>query len=130
MQFGLIGVNYKKAQLDIRDKTSFTDGMKLDFFHRAEKQGIEQCMVLSTCNRSEVYFFYEEEVQAIGMREAYMGMFPKVGLGEYLFELRGEEAIAYLFRIAAGLESLVLGEDQILGQVKEALDYARTMGYS
>lgn len=130
MQFGLIGVNYKKAQLDIRDKTSFTDGMKLDFFQRAEKQGVEQCMVLSTCNRSEVYFFYEEEGQAVKMRDAYMGMFPEVDLRDYLFELRGEEAIAYLFRLSAGLESLVLGEDQILGQVKEALDYARTMGYS
>lgn len=130
MRFGLIGVNYKKARLDIRDKTSFTDAVKLEFFQKAEKLGIDQCMVLSTCNRSEAYFFYEEEGQADGLRKVYRDTFPDVELDDYLVELRGEEAVAYLFRIAAGLESLVLGEDQILGQVKEALDYARTMGYS
>ena len=169
MQFGFLGVNFKKAPLDIRDKVSFTDGKKLEFFQKAAAVGAEQCLVLSTCNRSEVYYLYggeepgkaggEGTVQAgdkdggpagdkgrsqagelekkrvqesIGreMREVYKGMFPEVGLEGYLMELEGEEAMAYLFRIAAGLESLVLGEDQILGQVREALDDSRMMGYS
>ena len=130
MRFGFIGINYKKADLDIRDVTSFTDGMKLEFFQRAEREGIDQCMVLSTCNRSEAWFFYENETQAEAMRAVYEGMFPDVDLTDYLVEMQGRDALAYLFRIAAGLESLVLGEDQILGQVKDALDYARTMGYS
>lgn len=130
MQFGFLGINYKKAQMDIRDRTSFTDVMKLDFFQKAETVGVEQCMVLSTCNRSEVYYFYSEEEQEIQMQRIYEDMFEDIRLENYLVHLSGEEAIAYLFRIAAGLESLVLGEDQILGQVKEALDYSRTMGYS
>lgn len=130
MQFGFLGVNYKDAQLAVRDKTSFTDAMKLAFFQKAEIVGIEQCMVLSTCNRSEVFYFYVQEIQTVRIRKIYEGMFPQVDLSGYLQVLDGEEAMAYLFRIAAGLESLVLGEDQILGQVKEALDYARTMGYS
>lgn len=130
MQFGFLGINYKNAGLDIRDKTSFTDAMKLDFFHEAEKIGVEQCMALSTCNRSEVYYLYEEETQREKIQQIYEGMFPGVDLKEYLVKLSGEEAMGYLFRIAAGMESLVLGEDQILGQVKEALDYSRTMGYS
>lgn len=130
MQFGFIGINYKDAQLDIRDKVYFTDAMKSEFFRKAEAVGVEQCMVLSTCNRSEVYYLYEEEAQREGIRRIYQETFPETELAEYIQILSGEEAIEYLFRIAAGLESLVLGEDQILGQVKDAADYARIMGYS
>lgn len=130
MKFCLLGINYKNAQLAVRDKTSITDVMKLDFFQKAEAAGVDQCMILSTCNRSEVYFFYEQTEQAAQIQRIYEGMFPDVDLKDYLVVLSGDEAMAYLFRIAAGLESLVLGEDQILGQVKEALDYSRTMGYS
>lgn len=130
MQFGLLGINYKKAQLDIRDKTSFTDTKKINLFQKAEQAGIEQCMVLSTCNRSEIYFFYDSEQTWSRMLQIYIEMFPEVKLDKYLVQMRGEEAVTYLFRVAAGLESLVLGEDQILGQVKEALDFSRTMGVS
>ena len=130
VQFGFLGINYKNAQLDIRDETSFTDAMKLEFFQKAEMVGVEQCMVLSTCNRSEAYYLYGTGQQQMQVQEIYEKMFPDVELEEYLVRLSGKEAIGYLFRIAAGMESLVLGEDQILGQVKEALDYSRTMGYS
>lgn len=130
MQFGFLGINYKNAQLAVRDRTSFTDAMKLELFQKAEEAGVDQCMVLSTCNRSEVYYLYERNQQQAQMQKIYEGMFPEVELQEFLLKLSGNEAMAWLFRIAAGLESLVLGEDQILGQVKEALDFSRTMGYS
>ena len=130
MEFGVVGINYKKAQLNIRDKTSFTDAMKLDFFQKAANAGVEQIMVLSTCNRSEVYYFYEQEKQQAQIREIYEEAFADISLTEYLITISGRDAIAYLFRVAAGLESLVLGENQILGQVKEALEYSVTMGHS
>lgn len=130
MQFGFSGINYKNAQMDIRDKISFTDAGKLAFFQKAERAGVTQCMVLSTCNRSEIFYMYEQEAQRGKIRQIYEEMFPEVDLSAYLTELAGEDAVAYLFRIAAGLESMVLGEDQILGQVKEAIAYSRTMGYS
>ena len=130
MEFGVVGINYKKAQLNIRDKTSFTDAMKLDFFQKAANAGVEQVMVLSTCNRSEVYYFYEQENQQAQVREIYEEAFADISLTEYLSVISGRDAIAYLFRVAAGLESLVLGENQILGQVKEALEYSVTMGHS
>ena len=60
MQFGFLGISYQNARLEIRDKISFTDAMKLDFFQKAEAVGIQQCMVLSTCNRSEIYYIYIE----------------------------------------------------------------------
>ena len=101
MQFGFLGINYKNAGLDIRDKTAFTDAMKLDFFRKAEAAGIQQCMVLSTCNRSEVYYFYIEERQCEALRQIYEEMFPAVEVKAYLVTLSGEAALVYLFRIAA-----------------------------
>lgn len=130
MKFGFLGINYKNAGLDIRDKTSFTDNRKVEFLQLAEEAGIEQCMILSTCNRSEVYFIYLEESQFTKMEQIYKTIFLEADVSDYLLRLSGEEALAYLFRIAAGLESLVLGEDQILGQVKDALDFARTLGFA
>lgn len=130
MQFGFFGINYKNAPLVVRDRTSFTDVRKMEFFQQAEGAGIEQCLILSTCNRSEVYCCYREEGQLAKLQEIYKEMFSNVLLEQYMVELKGEKALFYLFQVTAGLESLVLGEDQILGQVKDALDFSRTMGYS
>ena len=58
MQFGFLGIDYKNADLTIRDEISFTDQKKLEFFHKAEEIGVEQVMILSTCNRSEIYYFF------------------------------------------------------------------------
>ena len=78
MKFGYIGIDYKHADQDIRDRVSFTDNQKMDFLQKAGKAGIEQCFVLSTCNRSEVYFFAPEEIaQPLGViRTLYEEMFP------------------------------------------------------
>lgn len=130
MQFGFLGMNEKRAPLDIRDKTAFTDVRKLEFLQKAGEAGIEQCLIVSTCNRSEVFFFYEEEGQKERVRKLYETMFSEVEVQKYMEMRCGEEALAYLFRVTAGMESMVVGEDQILGQIKEALDFSRTMGYS
>ena len=63
MQFGFLGIDYKNADLTIRDEISFTDQKKLEFFHKAEEIGVEQVMILSTCNRSEIYYFFDDEIQ-------------------------------------------------------------------
>lgn len=130
MEFAYLGIDYKEAPPEIRNQTGFTDAMKLAFFQRADAAGVEQCMVLSTCNRSEVYYLSAQDGQCARMRQIYEETFPQADLGSWLRASEGEEAMAYLFRVTAGLESMVLGEDQILGQVRDALDYARTMGYS
>jgi len=130
MQFAHIGISYKTADLDVRDKAAFTDSKKIDLFQKMEEIGIHQCMVLSTCNRSEVYYFYEKKEQLFLVRECYLSMFFGVDLAPYLVNYSGQEAVEYLYKVTCGIESLVLGEDQILGQVKEALDFSRTMGYS
>lgn len=63
MQFGFLGIDYKNADLTIRDEISFMDQKKLEFFHKAEGIGVEQVMILSTCNRSEIYYFFDDEQQ-------------------------------------------------------------------
>lgn len=130
MEFGFCGIDYKSAGLEIRDIVTFTDSRKMDMFHRMEEEGVVQGMILSTCNRSEVYYFYETPGQPEAVEKIYQQMFPQVDLENYMKCLQGEEAVKYLFRVAAGMESQVLGEDQILGQVREAFDFSKTMGYS
>lgn len=130
MEFGVCGINYKHAGLDIRDKTAFTDSRKITLSEEMEKKGIGQILILGTCNRSEVYYFYETEEQAVQVESLFRGIFPGVSLQEYMHSAYGEEAVNYLFRVAAGLESQVLGEDQILGQLKDAYEFSKTMGYS
>ena len=130
MKFGMIGIDYKHADQDIRDRVSFTDNQKIDFLQKVGKAGIEQCFVLSTCNRSEVYFFAPEEIKQPfeTIQVLYEEMFPGVDFSRCLKQQAGMEAISYLFRVASGLESMVLGEDQILGQVRDAFELSRTVG--
>lgn len=127
MEFGYVGINYKNANQDVRDKVSFTDNQKIDFMQKASDRGVEQCMVLSTCNRSEVFFWAET---ADVIRTLYEETFPAMETFSYLDCRSGDEALCYLFRVAAGLESMVLGEDQILGQVKDAFELAQTLGHT
>ena len=128
MVFAYLGINYKNAPLSIRDHSAFTDSKKIEFLQLAETLGVEQCLVLATCHRSEVFYFYDAPEQREALRRAYLALFPDVPLEDYLMELQGDDALGYLFRIAAGLESAVLGEDQILGQLKDAFALSRTLG--
>lgn len=130
MKFGYLGINYKNASLDVRDHISFTENLKIDYMQSAEALGISQCLVLATCNRNEVFFFYEEEEQRQDMARLYQDMFPEVELADILQEKSQDQALTYLFNIASGLESAVLGEDQILGQLKDALMLSKALGYS
>lgn len=144
LNFGYVGVRYQEAPLSVRELVSFTDSKKVKLLKEMQKIGVEQCMVLSTCNRSEIFFFssmekIEEEKLAVEkekksvieqVRQCYENAFPNANIQEYIRVMQGEMALAYLFRVTAGLESLVLGEDQILGQVGDAMDFSRTMGYA
>ena len=116
MQFGFLGINYQNAPLAVRDRTSFTDAMKLEFFQRAEEAGVDQCMVLSTCNRSEVYYLYEREEQQAQIQSIYEGMFPDVTLEELLLRLSGEEAMAVSHCRGPGISCAGGGSDSGSGK--------------
>ena len=139
MKFGYCGINYRKANQDIRDRFAFTDSKKEKLFSLLEEKGIYQSMILSTCNRSEVFYFYESDSQINTVADCFKRLFlDRTGEGieeagkldDYLEQDFEKYAMEHLFKVAAGLESMVLGEDQILGQVKEAYEFSRTMGYS
>lgn len=131
MRFGYLGISFKNASLFIRDKVFFTDSRKIDFMQRLQEKGISQSMILSTCNRCEIYYMEEDDSFCDEVvRKEFITYFDEVDLSHYLEEKKGEEALVYLFRVSAGMESQILGEDQILGQVKEALDFSRTIGFA
>ncbi len=132
MKFGMIGINYKRASLSVRERFTFSDSEKLRILQKISeetKHEISQVMPVVTCNRSEVYFLYETEEDFCKVKDIFCG-YGDSKSQEYLIEQTGRDAISYLFRTAAGLESMVLGEDQILGQIQESLDFTKMTGFS
>lgn len=128
MDFGIIGINHHCANAAIRDRVAFDESSARQFQAKLASVGVRQSLVLSTCNRCEVAFFGGDGVSAV-VERAFLGWFPDVAqVG--CFERRiGDDALVYLFRIAAGLESMILGEYQILGQVKSAYALSLAAGF-
>ena len=125
MELVLVGLNFRTAPVEVREKVSFSQDEALRAAEDLRTQGIlEETLVLSTCNRSEVY-----GVRPVGNRESaaalasYLCKFHKLQaevLNPALFHHYDHDVVRHLFRVAAGLESMLLGEAEILGQVREA----------
>ncbi|MFR0019485.1 MAG: glutamyl-tRNA reductase [Paraclostridium sp.] len=131
MDFAVVGVNHNNTPINIRENVSFTDTQKIEGINFLLDNGIEEAIILSTCNRSEVYIYsnnISDKVEVV--KNFYQDYFDVESIEEFLFNKTGEEAIKHVFNVSAGLDSLVLGEDQILGQVKDAHDFARQLGSS
>jgi glutamyl-tRNA reductase len=122
-------VTYRNAPMHLLEKFTFKD---IDEAHKVflGRAGFEECVILQTCNRVEVFGvvkesngdrLIEEWVSAVGLSEQDL---------ESIEINRGKEAIVHLMRLAAGLESLVVGEDQILGQVRRAFEFSRSRRYA
>lgn len=128
MELGYLGITYQKADASIRDRVFFTDLTCIAFQETLSQHSISQCMILSTCNRCELYYMYDNPQQCDAVECCFQQQFPSVTEWDFLQKRFGEDAIRFLFRVTCGMESLVLGEDQILGQVRNALDFSRSMG--
>ena len=126
MTLHALGLNHQTAPLALREKLAF-DAAQLDRALAALRAlpGVAEAALLSTCNRTEVYADLAPGAEATVVewlgRECGIG----AGLEGYLYRHRDAAAVRHLFRVATGLDSLVLGEPQILGQVKEAWHAAR-----
>lgn len=122
MNIIVIGLSHKTAPVEVREKLSIpTQQMEAAIAHLCSYPHIEEATILSTCNRLEVYVVVSETDQ--GVREvtqflAEYGKLPVHQLRPYLFILLHQDAVMHLMRVSAGLDSLVLGEGQILAQVK------------
>ena len=128
----VLGVNHTTAPIEIRERLAIPAGRLADATRTlVARSGIQEGIILSTCNRVE--FMTHEEAQAEGTRRLlgflhdYFAV-PAGTVEPHLYELRGEEAVRHLFRVASSLDSMVVGEPQILGQVKEAWTVAREVG--
>jgi len=120
---GITGISYKSAPLGIREKYSFTEEEALDFLNQLQiDPDLKGAVVLSTCNRIEVYYHYEvccaDKAFTSVMRN--LEFYKKTNDKErnHFYHHEGEKATEHLFRVVSGLESLVIGEDQIVTQVK------------
>jgi len=129
MNFRLIGVNHKSAPIEVREKLAIPESRLPEVTARLAKHpGVEEALVLSTCNRVEL--LARTTNGAADLRAFLREQFgaEAAGLNGCLYEKDGREAVRHLFRVASSLDSLVLGEPQILGQVKEAYATARAVG--
>jgi glutamyl-tRNA reductase len=129
MNLQLIGVNHKTAPVEVRERLAISESRLPEAVRRfAEHPGIDEGMILCTCNRVELVAQTENGAADLrGFLRHYFQMEPGA-LEPHLYEYREKDAIRHLFRVTASLDSMIVGEPQILGQVKEAYATARAVG--
>ena len=120
MNFTLLGWNFRSTPLEIRDRLSLTEQEQLELVQQINARcGIQESVLLSTCNRTELYL-YNMERPAEELLELLQKRWGIPELLETHYLLKNEEAVFHLFHVASSLDSMVVGEPQILGQLKDA----------
>ncbi|MBV9574814.1 MAG: glutamyl-tRNA reductase [Acidobacteriales bacterium] len=129
MNFQLLGINHKTAPVEVRERLAIPEARLAEALRRiAAHPGVEEALILSTCNRVEFLARTRNgSADLHGFIRDYFRIDP-AELVPHLYEHRGRDAIRHLFRVAASLDSMVVGEPQILGQVKGAYATARAVG--
>ncbi|MGI9102351.1 MAG: glutamyl-tRNA reductase [Terriglobales bacterium] len=129
MTFQLIGVNHRTAPLDVRERFAISEAKLPEALQRlAQHPGIEEAMIVSTCNRVELLArAVNGGADVRAFLSDYFGMQP-AEFSPHLYEFTDTQAIRHLFRVTSSLDSMVVGEPQILGQMKEAYAVARAVG--
>jgi glutamyl-tRNA reductase len=129
MNFQLIGVNHKTAPVEVRERLAVSDRNLPEALQQLLRvPGVGEGMILSTCNRVEV--LAQTTNGSVDLRQflaQYFGLDP-ASYESHLYEYRQHEAVRHVFRVASSLDSMIVGEPQILGQVKEAYATARAAG--
>ena len=129
MTLALIGVNHKTAPIALRERIAISrDELPETTRALGEMPGVNECMIVSTCNRVELLASLESNsTDLLEFLHRRFGIEP-AELAPHIYEYRDKEAVRHLFRMAASLDSMVVGEPQILGQVKEAFAVAKASG--
>jgi glutamyl-tRNA reductase len=133
MRLFAVGLSHRTAPVDLRECVDFARGGVDAALSALASRGIgREVVVLSTCNRAEIYAVGETDATAEGVGRFFSEYhkLPHAQVAEHLYMRRGPEAARHLFRVAAGLDSLVVGEPQILGQVKAAYSTASDLHYT
>lgn len=127
MNFQLIGVNHISAPIEVRERLTIPEERLPEAIRiLAQQPGVEEAMVLSTCNRVEL-LTSSQGTDLRGFFRVYFDMSPET-LNSHFYEFKQRDVVRHVFRVASSLDSMVVGEPQILGQVKEAYAIARGLG--
>ncbi len=130
MQLLTLGINHKSAPIDIRERLTFgPDIIVAALRSLLEQQAVSEAVILSTCNRTEIYCALAgaDKEEIYSWLASFHGMEVET-ISPYLYGHEGRDAVQHLLKVASGLDSLVLGEPQILGQVKAAYQTANDAG--
>ena len=122
MEVAVIGFNHNLSPIKIREKVFFTEAKKIEATTILTEKHINEVIILSTCNRSEIYIVSNDIERAVNIvKDFYISYFNDETIEKYIFSKIKNHAVAHIFQVCAGFDSIVIGEDQILGQVKDAL---------
>ena len=125
--FYSIGLSYKKADAEVRGKFSLNDAAKIALLQQAKNEGIDSLIVTSTCNRTEIYGFAEHPFQLIKLLcENSLGTVEEFQKVATIF--KNQEAISHLFKVGTGLDSQILGDFEIISQIKTSFSQAKSFG--
>ena len=132
MFIGVLGLNHRTAPVELRERLAFSNGeLPVALRQVRDFLRIPECVILSTCNRVELYAALPELDGNEARLKQFLSIFHKLDpgfVGDRFYWYLQPDSVRHLFRVAAGLESMVLGESEILGQVKEAYEMADSMG--
>lgn len=130
MAFIALGINHTTASVAVRERVAFSPDRLADALRQlCGETGVREAAILSTCNRSELYLEMEPERESavLGWLAQYHGL-PQEELHSCAYTHKHDQAVRHMMRVACGLDSLVLGEPQILGQIKSSFAVAQEAG--
>ncbi|MGZ3423751.1 MAG: glutamyl-tRNA reductase [Polyangiales bacterium] len=126
LRVAVVGVSYRSAPVAIRERVAIAGDERPAILAQLRAEGIvREAVLVSTCNRVEVYLAADDPTAAVERTKAlFSARVPDGELRAHLYDHRGRDAVHHVFRVASSLDSLVVGEPQILGQVKESFEAA------
>ena len=131
MFFITVGISHKRSPVDVREKLFLNSSEQELLLSCLKKESIvKEAFILATCNRTEIYAHLTKDNPALLIESLFRvkEIHPSQGLSKYFYIKKGQEVVSHLFHVACGLDSLVIGEKQILGQVKNSMALAGREG--
>lgn len=128
MEIVVVGISHKTASVEIRERLSFPEAKLPDALAKMKGlQGVNENLILSTCNRVESYATVKDAAAGMDRLRNFFVDYHEIeggSVGECIYCVSGKDAVRHIFRVAASLDSMVVGEPQILGQLKDSFDHA------
>lgn len=132
MNILVIGLNHKTASVEMRERLSFTEGVLNEALKQLRStKGVLESVIISTCNRMELHVVVDQVHRGVQYTKLFLENWfgvPRAEFQDHLYIRQDRDAVEHLFRVVCGLDSMIVGETQILGQVKEAFFLAQRLG--